>query len=634
MVGDTSNDPIASGGKIEFIQFHKPQIRLGERRITVTQEIQSSDRKIPLSRFSATRNFLTLGERFELKPEDIYAVFPPESSLGDHSNVLPHVALNRSTLPWERKPWGASGSGDAPWLILLLFDQEEEPETQVTTLGEIKGGMNGGIKFPALTLEAGQHDSDKVTVIDVKKSVLQDIMPAPRDLPFLAHVRQTKDAEGKPDAEARAVVIGHRLPRRGALSAVHLVSIEGRYKSDGFDYQGAGDEDLIRLISLKSWRFACADEVRSFKGLLVNLNQEPSVLRLPRSPSPDAERRLAQGYVPLPHRMRQGEQTVSWYRGPLVPFENPVEPSLPARSADELARYDTEVGLFDVSYAAAWELGRLLALQNKRFSVGPYHWKRAHAQCLKQDEQRLLHPRLPMSESAPESHPLPDELAKWFRDLSELRGVPFNYLVPDERMLPPESIRFFWLDPAWVDCLLDGAFSIGRVTSAAHAQDQGHEVSPASNPHARVSGFLLRSDVVSGWPALVVDAYDGDPNRRKLESVRMDRLSDNVLLCMFAGEARIVEIHQRPEALHFGLDEKAGEPPTYSKKLRDDKGVEDQLNEVDIPWSQATKRTIDIYSLAQAIGNKLNIQAPMTSAQFALQMIEGVEKVVFPSGQS
>src|SRR5262249_40203685 len=101
-------------------------------------------------------------------------------------------------------------------------------------------------------------------------------------------------------------------------------------------------------------------------------------------------------------------------------------------------------------------------------------------------------------------HPLPDDLANWFRDLSLLRDVPFNYLVPDERMLPPESIRFFLLDPAWVDCLLDGAFSVGRVTSAAHAQDQAHEVSPASNPHARVSGFLLHSDVVSGWPGLLV----------------------------------------------------------------------------------------------------------------------------------
>ena len=643
MAGVTGNDPTTSDGKIEFIQFHKPQMRPGEYQITVTQEIQTTnDQKIPARSFSATRSFWAIGERFELKPEDIFMVFPPDGSLGDHSNTLPHVALNRSTLPWERTPWSVAvsgGAGDAPWLLPLLFDQEEQPQTQSLTLGEIKARMDGAIKFPGFAPQPGQQDGDRVAVIDVKKSVLQDLMPAAEDLPFLAHVRQAKDASGNPVEEEKAVIIGHRLPRRGSLSTVHLVSIEGRFKTDGFDYQGAGDDDLIRLVSLKSWRFACADEIYSFKGLLVNLNRTPGALRLPSHTSPEAEKRLALGYTPLSHQMRQGEQTISWYHGPLVPAENTVEPQLPARAADELTRYDTAVGLFDVSYSAAWELGRLLALQSKQFSVRLYQWKRAHAQSLKQNEQRLLHPHLPTSEDQPESEPLPDDLASWFHELSLLRGVPFNYLVPDERMLPPESIRFFWLDNAWIDCLLDGAFSIGRVTTAAHEQDQAHEVSPASTQHDRVSGFLLRSDVVSGWPALLVDAYDGEPNRTKLESLRMDRLSDNVLLCLFAGEAKVVEIHQQPEAIHFGLDETTSVPPSYFKKLRDSQGVEGSLTVPAIPWRQAAKRAIDISSLAQAIENNLDSQTrgrmripPITSAQFALQMIEGVEKVILQIG--
>src|ERR1700677_2666292 len=57
---------------------------------------------------------------------------------------------------------------------------------------------------------------------------------------------------------------------------------------------------------------------------------------------------------------------------------------------------------------------------------------------------------------------LPPELKLWLTRLMLLYGAPFNALAPDEGMLPPESIRFFYLDLSWVDALIDGAFSIGR----------------------------------------------------------------------------------------------------------------------------------------------------------------------------
>ena len=36
----------------------------------------------------------------------------------------------------------------------------------------------------------------------------------------------------------------------------------------------AGPSDLIRLVSLKSWRFACVTAKQSFKGLLTHLNHQ------------------------------------------------------------------------------------------------------------------------------------------------------------------------------------------------------------------------------------------------------------------------------------------------------------------------------------------------------------------------
>ena len=58
--------------------------------------------------------------------------------------------------------------------------------------------------------------------------------------------------------------------------------------------------------------------------------------------------------------------------------------------------------------------------------------------------------------------PVPTPIVDWLGRLHTLIGVPFGYLVPDEEMLPPESIRFFRLDDAWVEALIDGAFSLGR----------------------------------------------------------------------------------------------------------------------------------------------------------------------------
>ena len=626
----TIDEDISAAGKIEFIQYHQPGLLADEYRITVRQEISTSGKvaqEIPAPVFSVTKSFLVAGERFEIKPEDVNAVFPPDGNLGEHSNVLPHVVLNRSTLPWERNAREA-GNAEVPWLTLLLFDDAEKPTPRIITLGELRDTSAGAPKFPDVMLESGQLESDKVTVIDVAKSLLQTLMPTEDELALMTHVRQQKDAGGNPAGDELAVIIGNRLPLKGGGSTVHLVSVEERYQDGEFDYQGAADTDSIRLVTLKSWSFICADERQVFKTLLLHLNREPSTLRLPKNDSPDAEKYLSAGCVLLPHYLRQGETTASWYHGPLVTGENTTDTTLPARASDELLRYNPSNGMFDVSYAAAWEAGRLLALQSKQLSVSLYNWKRTHAQQLRQAEQRLLHPHLPVQGQTVETLQMPDDIVAWFDDLSLLKGVPFNYLVPDERMLPTESIRFFHIDRLWVDCLLDGAYSIGRVTTSDHQEDQVTVESAAANSYEKVSGCMMRSDVVAGWLGLLVDAYDRAEGGNRLELLRMERLSANVLLCLFEGEIGRVEVHQKPEALHFGFDRPDDATPAFHKKLRNAQGEEKNGKLDSIPWRNESARVVDVATLAREIQTETKLGF-FTSAQFALQMIEGVEKVVF-----
>ena len=78
-------------------------------------------------------------------------------------------------------------------------------------------------------------------------------------------------------------------------------------------------------------------------------------------------------------------------------------------------------------------------------------------------------------------------------------------------MLPPESIRFFYLDPGWIKCLLEGACSVGRTSTVDDLVDQhlrnrflDHAGKKAKELRAGkqgklnwpLTGFLLRSRVV------------------------------------------------------------------------------------------------------------------------------------------
>lgn len=588
----------AAEGKtsLTIFDYHNPALPSGSYEIKVVQTVQVGTN--PESLFEHTQNFHVAGPRFELNPSDIHAVFPPHGSLGDHSHVLPHVVLNRSTLPWERTADGNNSDPPLPWLCLLLFDDEEKPEPKVVTLEVLKQNNNDetGVKFPKLDLEPGQSDNDKVTVIDVKRSLLEAILPQKNELLLLAHVRRNNTT-----LDEVAVVIGNRLPKNGGVSTVHLVSIEARYAGEkGFDCQNAGNDDLIRLVSLKSWRFACLDSDQSFTGLLKKLNRDRVALPLPKNSAVGAEKYLSMGYVPLQHNIREGSKTVSWYHGPLLPGKNAssnIQPQLPVRCADELFRFNPKYGMFDVSYAAAWQLGRLLTIQNRHTATAIYNWKKSHAQHLRKKEQKenKAHVHLVRKkDKKPEAdfRQLPDAIMSWLRDLSALTDVPFNYLIQDERMLPKESIRFFMVDPYWISCLLDGALSIGRITVSDHAREKEAGILNSVGANQPVSGFMMRSEVVTGWPGLIVDAYAKDEN--KLELLRMDRLSQNVLLVLFGDVLETVDICLKPETLHFGF-----------------KHSDDNENGV-----------VNISDLAEQMSAN-------TSGQFASQMIEAVEGVRF-----
>ena len=532
--------PVVTGERVvSFIQNQVPAVTPGEYTITASQSTNQGD---PAS-FEYKRRFAVSGERFSIDPGELGDVFPPDLAVGQLSGVLPHVLLSRPTLPWERR--SVPGNPDAPWLAILLFDAGHAPKperhtaadlipvgTTITVAGSDVTGTGalpvGYASYPGLNpLDYGETPGDSCMTIDLSSELFSAIAPAAADLPFLAHIRENNTVDTHDtvrETSTVAVVLGNRVPLDGTTARAYLVSLEnmGPLLPDdsGRPSAALAHAATVRLITYRWWSFTpMRGKPQRSPRLLEGVNAVPpgqdgqlSSLQVPfagprpttaevrqamhdqaagQLTGPDAavltKTAFALGYVPLPHRLRQGGRTVSWYRGPLVPLPVTATVATPISCPDAASRYNPQTGMFDVSYAAAWELGLLLGLRNRSYALALYNWRRhlatqAAAQAEQDAIERALGDALPSivgvraARLAGDDQPLlPDEVVSWLARLSLLEGVPFSYLAPDERMLPPESLRMFHLDHAWIDALVDGAFSIGRITEADAALDAAHQ---------------------------------------------------------------------------------------------------------------------------------------------------------------
>lgn len=559
----------------------------------------------------------------------------------------------------------------------------------------------------AYELDYGEKPTDPIQTIDLSIDLFNRVAPSESDIEFLAHVREV-DTTGKAtgtgtggkgsslDVGIFSLVIGNRLPQKDTKSVVHLVSLEGmgKYLPDSDGNSHLPNYTGVRLVSLKRWSFSALTDGHALQVALERLNQnntneDGSVttnLRLPGAiPSPQevqgalqaqnngtltntqasvlVANALGMGYTAMKHQTRAGSQTVSWYRGPLLPFSSSTSQTSLVSYADALTNYNPLTGLFDVSYGTAWQLGQLMALRDKHFATMLYNWKTqfrktqsapshqaAIAQKLAslaessendhhQAFARFFHCQLTLTEETGTDEQL-TAIANWLIKLRKFYGVPFNYLVPDENMLPVESLRFFYVDPNWLGALTDGALSIGRKPedlspeqAILDALEKAEDTGPV------ISGFLLRSGTVVGWPGIVIQALAGTPDPAgdldrypELPRLRWERLSDSLLLAVFNGDVGTVVFHEPKEALHFGVETEGRDLVTTLRNLKVNPGEEmlGQTVEVNV---RNDGQTLKVTETASGIHSQLeNLQAAsdrFTSAEFAVEMVKGSTRVVF-----
>lgn len=719
---------------VTFIQYDIPPLKAGKYKLTAHQKI---DGQPAPNDFTAVRSFAVGGNRFQLNGDDIVSLFPPANANGEFDGVLPNVVLKRSTLPWQRS-LSPTAPMEAPWLAVLLIESASAPKVQTGTVADViakgtpitvtgsdatgTGNMPAGtISCPDINpLDYGQLPSTPTSFIDMPVDLFSAIAPTANDVTYLAHIREVDTCDSADDktlSKEFAIVLGNRIPQSNTDATAFLVSLEnmGAYLP-GDDGQPSANlpsgTATIRLITLASWHFYANNLDESFQNLAENLNKGSTgtlgatTLRID-APAPasgavptaianeasalaagDADaltlNALAQGYVPMNHHQREAGDTVSWYRGPLLPYGGTAPfVGTPVFGPDALLRYDPYVGMFDTSYAAAWQLGQLLGLQSSAFATALYAWRKMLAKAqVARSEQAQLSAQLttaaggmPIFSSfaarreallAPVAD-VPGMVAAFIAELRLLIGVPFAWLVPDEAMLPTESFRLFSVDPNWVNVLVDGALSIGRATQnemQVDAAQQGavHQASSklartrrvndspqlaqmkasASDPLQSMTGVLLRSQLVSGWPRLNINGYSDQDGTQEVPKLRMARLSNDVLLCLFDGVVASVAVHEAPEQLHCGVEIDGTAASTTLRTVSgSDPGQqihisEQELATVGVPMRD-DNQTLKVADAAAAVLKALTTQygqqiPKFTSAEFALEFVKGVVKVEFVVG--
>jgi len=553
--------------------------------------------------------FEVLAPRYTIDANEIQAYFPPNGGVADYGNTLPHLVLGSRNLPWERRP----GEVGEPWLALLVIGEQEVADRKAIfktgTVADLvpsrpddlniedksltdwwRPDVDGAVLVPKFIRK--EDINTPVRLLDLDLGLFRKICPTRKELPLLAHIRQVDTADKVPlemvaDGEF-SVLVANRFPPLGA-NTVYLVSLEGW--TDLLDAPATTQQAAarVRLVTLGNWTFINDRQGHdTFGGLMTQLKKNSAVfgIALPGTSGEEyVDKALKRGYVPLDYKPLDSTPTFAWYRGPLSSQPRSRLTQTVFERADAAMIIDTGKGILDVSYASAWELGRLLALSSPAFVKGLRMFvegRQNAAEFAKEIEEFLKLHRSSFSDPVSKDQPLEqikiaDDLVEWIARLVLLYPVPFHYLIPHQSLLPSESLRFFHLDDNWVDALIDGAFSIAvrsldneRKGLRAELQKTLSKIvyqhrlrlqgkNPRWDPEETYmsipkSGFLLRSRIVTGWPGVEVTAKTNaaaDPNLPQI--LRFDQVADGVLFCLTRGLIEEVTFREPREGITFGV---------------------------------------------------------------------------------
>ncbi|MEK4529916.1 hypothetical protein NST38_31420 [Paenibacillus sp. FSL H8-0104] len=385
-----TSQKLIKNGNVQIYDKNRPPLPAGSYTVTYSQEITG---EVPFSSSVREQQFQIDGPRFSINELEIKSKQP--YGKGIYWNVTPNITFINPKLPWLRQL--KAPYENTPWMALLVLREDEwnteEGQPESAEVGTFL--KRDDILVPSIQ---GNYDPGEICkYVQLPLGKARTLLPESDEMEFLSQARLASDPSDQLAKEQEvSLILSKRLPyvdqsyEKGQRFICYLVSIEGQ---EAHLTSTTEDDKQIGLIVLNYWSFISQPESgESFRELMQHLlkgvKEQPqdAWLKYPEEVinqlPVEARPRLQDGYVPLCYHTWSGEETMTWYRGPLIPNKDHIErPSeKPNYTSYEGMIYDPEVGLFDNSWSVAWQLGRSIALADESFPALLAHWRKLWGQ--------------------------------------------------------------------------------------------------------------------------------------------------------------------------------------------------------------------------------------------------------------
>ena len=550
------------------------QLKTGQYQLRVSSKVDGRTSNIGLK--TSEIKFGLYSPRFALGEEGF--VYPPDqSSAAFPKHTLPKLVLNNALYPHSRELFHNAAPDhhtDSPFCLLMTFHQSDfSKDGQVHhvlpplkyQLNELLGNYgqlkpvsqrlsqlrnrtledisvfnlnpdqeNKELQLHLPLFKAWKNEKAKsqpepdelpINLLFIEKDKLNDWLPNAKELCQLTYAQA--EASGKDSLEV-TTLLSNRATKNQGLYHCYLLSLENRYDSGTYELfipNGVKAQDYLGFVILKQWQFEC-EEIKPQQSQ-VYLREELNKIQY--------QQFQLQPHF-LTHHLRDGEKGASLYTHPLRPPNQPI--TYVDRTEDSVFKKQTAINSdqlvvmredqYDVTYATAWELGRVVALSMPSFMQSLVSYKQNTSK-----KEKLKHFLNKVKEA--------------------LSLIPLHYLLPHGWQPASPEIRLFKFDPWWLIHFLKGVYSMGDQTLLEdHKDSHFFEIADQlkdllkTGKTQELYGFIMHSRLLADFPELKVQ-----PKNISTEPLLKRKINEHSVLWVFRCPA-ITKLQITVPFKHFG----------------------------------------------------------------------------------